>query len=186
MKLSGSLAFVSCAVVAILAGRPVSAGAQMPVPTPGPEHEVLKMDAGVWDATVELTVPGNPPMSSKGVETSTLGCGGRCLITDFKGELMPGLAFTGHGVATWDGVKKKYATSWTDSMSGGLSIGESTWDAAAKRMSGWMEGPDMNNQVTKTRSVVEYQGDSRVMTAYAAGPDGKEIPVLKITYVRRK
>jgi hypothetical protein len=125
-------------------------------------------------------------MTSKGVETNTMGCGGRCLITDFKGELMPGMAFAGHGIATWDEVKKKYATSWTDSMSTGMATGEATWDTAAKRMTGWMEGPDMTGQVTKTRSVVEYKDNSRVMTAYMPGPDGKDVPILKITYMRRK
>ena len=30
--------------------------------------------------------PGAKPTTSKGVEVNTLGCGGLCLITDFKGE----------------------------------------------------------------------------------------------------
>ena len=42
-----------------------------PLPKPGPEHEVLKSDAGVWDATVEMLGPG-PPSVSKGVETSAM------------------------------------------------------------------------------------------------------------------
>jgi hypothetical protein len=41
--------------------------------------------------------------------------------------------------------------------------------------------------VVKMRSVVEERSDtSRVMTAYAAGPDGKEMQVLKITYTKQK
>ena len=49
-----------------------------------------------------------------------------------------------------------------------------------------MEGPDMTGQVSKTRSLVEYKDGTRVFTAYAPGPDGKEAQVLKITYTRRK
>jgi hypothetical protein len=158
-----------------------------PTPKPGPEHELLKMDVGTWDATVEVTPPGGiPPTSSKGVETNSIGCAGLCLITDFTGDLMPGVPFQGHGVATWDPRKKKYAVIWTDSMSSGLASGERTWDPAASRMSGWMEGVDLMGQVTKTRSVVEYKGGTRVMTAYMPGPDGKEVQILKITYTRRK
>jgi hypothetical protein len=159
-----------------------------PMPKPGPEHEVLKMDVGTWDASVEVpTAPGAPPMTSKGVEVDTLGCGGLCLITDFKGELMPGVTFQGHGLTTWDSMKKKYAGSWTDSMSTGLAITEGTYDAAAKKATGSMVGPNMTGEVVKSRTVTEHKdADSRVMTGYAPGPDGKEMQVIRITYTRRK
>ena len=156
---------------------PASAGAQEmpPVPKPGPEHELFKNDAGTWDAVVEMTMaPGAPPMKSTGVETSVLGCGGLCLITDFKGEMMPGQTFEGHG-------------SWTDSMSAGLSVSEASYDAAAKTSTGWMEGPDMTGNVMKMRSTVEYPDtDHRVFTMYSTGADGKETPGMRITYTRRK
>ena len=72
-------------------------------------------------------------------------------------------------------------------MSQGLAIAETTWDPAAKKFSGWMEGPDMTGRVAKTRSVMEYQADgTRVMTGYQPGPDGKEMQILRITYKRRK
>ncbi len=46
-----------------------------------------------------------------------------CLISDFKGEgMVPGDTFHGHGLMTWDAVKKKYVGSWTDSMSMGLAL----------------------------------------------------------------
>jgi Protein of unknown function (DUF1579) len=159
-----------------------------PMPKPGPEHALFKMDVGTWDAVVEASMaPGQPPAKSKGVEVNTLGCNGLCLISDFKGEMMPGTTFHGHGVATWDASKKRYSGSWTDSMSQGLLIGDSTYDATAKKLTGTMEGPDMTGQVMKMRSVVEYpSATSRVMTAWAAGPDGKEMQVLKITYTKRK
>jgi hypothetical protein len=180
-------------LVVALTASPVmiaKAGAQQmpPTPKPGPEHEILKMDVGTWDASVELIPgPGAAPMTSKGVEVNALGCGGMCLITDFKGEFMPGVTFQGHGVMTWDAVKKKYVGSWTDSMSGGLSLSEGTYDAAAKKATGSMEGRGMTGEIIKSRTVVEYKGtDSRVMTAYMPGPDGKEMQSMRITYTRRK
>lgn len=173
-------------IAAGMAGGPVWVSAQEPVmPKPGPAHDVLKMDVGVWDAVIEITPPGGPAMTSRGVETNTMGCGGMCLIGDFKGELMPGVPFTGHGLTTWDQAKKKYAMAWTDSMSAGLSVGESTWDASAKRLTGTMEGPDMGGQVTKLRTVVEHKGDTRVFTMSPAAP-AKDAPTVKITYTRRK
>jgi len=184
MKLSASVVVVSLALLVTA----VVAGAQQPppMPKPGPEHELFKMDAGTWDATVEMMTPGAPPMTSKGVEVNMVGCGGLCLIADFKGELMPGVPFQGHGISVWDPHKKTYVSSWTDSMSTGLLVGEGTWDASAKRMTGWMEGPDMSGKVTKMRSVVDYKDSTRVFTAYGPGPDGKEVSMFKITYTRRK
>ena len=177
-----------CAGVIIALGLSSVAGAQeMPVPKPGPEHAVLTQDAGTWDAVIELTAPGAPAMTSNGVEVNTVGCGGLCLITDFKGEMMPGQTFEGHGVAAYDPAKKKYVGSWTDSMSTGLSVSEASYDAAAKTSTGWMEGPDMTGNVMKMRSTVEYPDtDHRVFTMYSTGPDGKETPGMRITYTRRK
>jgi hypothetical protein len=184
MKLSRTALAALAFVLPIAVGAAQQQGP--PMPKPGPEHEILKMDVGTWDATVEMIpAPGAPPMTSKGVEVNTLGCGGLCIITDFKGELMPGVTFHGHGTMTWDAGKKKYVGSWTDSMSGGLSLTEGTWDAKTKKFNGWMEGPDMSGQVMKTRSVVDYSGGGRVMTAFAPGPDGKEMQVLKISYKKR-
>jgi hypothetical protein len=156
-------------------------------PKPGADHKVLAADAGTWDAVIEMAAePGKPPTKSKGVEVNTLGCGGLCLVTSFKGDV-GGMAFEGSGVTTWDPKKKKYVGSWTDSMSTGLSIAESTYDAAKKTFTGWMEGPDMTGNIMKARSVTEMpSANTRVFTLYGPGPDGKEAQMMKITYTRRK
>jgi hypothetical protein len=188
-----SRVIVGAALVVSISGAGLAtaqppAGQQPPMPKPGPEHQIFKMDVGTWDATVEMSPgPGAPPMTSKGVEVNKIGCSGLCLISEFKGEAMPGVAFEGHGIATWDAAKKKYTGSWTDSMSQGIAMGESTYDPSTKQVTGWMEGPDMTGKVMKMRSVVEYKTDgTRVMTGYAQGPDGKEMQTMRITYKRRK
>jgi hypothetical protein len=162
--------------------------AMPPLPKPGPEHAIFTEEAGTWDATIEMLMdPSAPPMTSKGVETNTIGCGGLCLITDFKGEMMPGQTFHGHGTAAYDPAKKKYVGSWTDSMSQGLAISEATWDPATRTMTGWMEGPDMSGNVMKMKSVVVHKDpNTRVFTMYMAGPDGKETVGMRITYTRKK
>jgi hypothetical protein len=169
-------------------GATAMAGQQPPppMPTPGPEHEVLKTEVGTWDATVEMIpAPGAPPMKSTGVEVNTLGCGGLCLITHFKADMM-GTAFEGNGIATWDPAKKKYVGTWMDSMSTSLALSESTYDPAAKRFTGSMEGPDATGKVTRSRSVVEWRDEkTRVFTMHSTGADGKEAEVLRITYTKR-
>lgn len=167
----------------------VSAAAQMPpMPKPGPDQEVLAKDAGTWDAVVEMSpAPGAPPMTSKGVEVSTMGCGGMCLITDFTGEMMPGVMFKGHGLTAYDSTKKKYVGSWSDSMAPGLQVSEATYNPATKSTTSSMEGPDATGTTVKTKSVSAYaDADHRTMTMFMTGPDGKEVQTMKISYTRRK
>ena len=189
MKLSRATLAVSLAatVLAVPAALAQAPAGMPPIPKPGPEHELFKQDAGTWDATVEMWMaPGAPPSTSKGVETNALGCGGLCLISDFNG-VFDGTPFHGHGTSAYDSIKKKYVGSWTDSMSSGIAMGESTYDPAKKVATGYMEGPDMTGQVVKSKAVVEYKGDgSRVFTMYTKTPDGKEVPGMRITYVKRK
>ncbi|HET7295045.1 MAG TPA: DUF1579 domain-containing protein [Vicinamibacteria bacterium] len=184
-NLRAALALV---VGASMASAGAAAAQGPPTPKPGPEHKLFEADAGSWDATVEMfPAPGATPMVSKGVETNVVGCGGLCLITDFKGEMGPGQPFHGHGTAAWDPAKKKYVGNWTDSMSAGIMLGESTYDAATKTATGWMEGPDMTGKTVKTKSVVQYKDpDTRVFTMYKVGADGKEVAEMKISYTRKK
>ena len=156
-----------------------------PPPTAGPEHAILKEDVGTWDASIEMMMPGAPPMPpAKGVETNVLSCNGLCLVTDFKGEIMGG-PFQGHGVSTWDPAKKKYIGSWSDSMAAGLAVTEATWDQAKKTMNGAMDAPDGSGGTVKMRSMVEYSAGKRVFSMFMTGPDGKEMPTMRITYTKR-
>jgi len=169
------------------AAKPAAPEGAPPLPQPGPEHAVLTHDVGSWDATVEMMMgpPDAPPTVSKGVENNTL-VGGLWLVTDFKSTMMD-QPFQGHGIAGWDPNKKKYVSNWVDSMSTGINIGESTYDAATKTMTGWIEGPDMTGKISKMRAVTQYKDpDTRVFTMYMTGPDGKEVQTMKITYTRRK
>jgi len=159
---------------------------EMPMPKPGPEHKVLAMDEGTWDATVEMFMaPGAPPMVSHGTEVNTMGCGGLCLITDFKGD-MGGTPFDGHGTATWDPSKKKYVGTWVDSMSTGITTSEGTYDAATKTSTAWSEGPGPTGAIVKQKGVVVYKDPStRLFPMSIVGPDGKDVETLKITYRRK-
>ena len=164
---------------------PVFAAAQAPPPTPGPEHAVLKEDVGTWDASMEMMLPGAPSaVASKGVEVNTMGCNGLCLVTDFKGEIMGG-PFQGHGVTAWDPAKKKYVGGWSDSMTPGVAVTESTWDAGKKTMSATMDTPDGSGGIVKIRSTVEYAAGKRVMSLFMPGPNGKEMQTMRITYTKR-
>jgi Protein of unknown function (DUF1579) len=186
------------AVLAPAQDKPTSAAgapaAMPPMPRPGPAHAIFRDTAGTWDAKIEsFMMPGAPPTVSSGMETDRVGCGGLCLITDFKGSFVmgppsaPPSSFEGHGTETYDIGKKKYVGSWIDSMSTGLTTTESTYDAASKTTTGWMEGPDLTGHVSKMKSTVTRPDpDTRVFSMYSLDPDGKESLGMRITYTRRK
>lgn len=201
MKKLGTFTLV-CAVVVGLGGlaaaqeqkpaAPAAAPEMPPLPKPGPEHAIFKDAAGTWDAKVEaFMAPGAPPSESAGVETSRVGCGGLCLITDFKGSFTMGpgapIPFEGHGTDTYDMVKKKYVGIWMDSMSMAMMVGESTYDASTRTMTGWSEAPDMTGKMAKVKSTSTMKDDNtRVFSMYNIGPDGKETLGMRITYTRKK
>jgi hypothetical protein len=162
-------------------------GHEMSPPKPGPEHEILKKDLGVWDATVETTTePGGKPIVTKGSETNSLLGNGLWTVQDFKGEFM-GAPFHGHSVSGYDTAKKKYVGTWVDSMSTGLFTTEGTYDPKTQVMTTWMEGPcPEDGTLIKMRSISEWKGaDTRVFTMYSPASRGEESVMMKITYKRR-
>jgi hypothetical protein len=178
----------SAIVWGLAGGLAVVAAAQEmpPLPQPGPAHAVFKDIAGTWEARVETFMGPGEPMVSTGVEKNRVGCGGLCLISDFEGSFM-GTDFEGHGTETWDTGKKRYVGSWTDSMSTGLTLSESTYDPATKTMTGWMEGPDLTGNVTKMKSVTTIKdADTHITEMHNIGADGSETLGMRITYTRKE
>ncbi|HYN03132.1 MAG TPA: DUF1579 domain-containing protein [Vicinamibacteria bacterium] len=174
------LAVVSLSVLSLS----VPSLAQMPpMPTPGPEHDMLKKDVGTWDATVEMFMaPGAPPEVSKGTETVTM-MGGFWQLAEFKSEMM-GQPFEGRGAMGYDPAKKKYVGTWVDTMTPGYSTVEATYDPAKKTMTGTMEGTGPDGVLAKTKETTVWtDSDARVFTMYA--PDGTT-PMMRISYKRRK
>jgi hypothetical protein len=154
-----------------------------PAPVPGPEHEILMRDVGVWDATIEMTGPGMPPTVMTGVETSTL-VAGRWLVTEFESEMM-GRSFEGRGIAGWDPGKKAYVSVWADSMNTAFSHSESTYDPETDSLTGWMEMPDPMGGMSKVKTVESWPTkSSRVVNIF--GPDGSGEPFMTGTYAKRK
>jgi uncharacterized protein DUF1579 len=179
-------ALLSSLACSLMLSSAAAAQDMPPMPKPGPEHELLKMETGTWDAVIEMSPPGAPVMTSKGTEVVTLGCGGLCMITKFDSD-MGGMPFQGNGLTTYDPSKKKYVGSWTDSMSAGLLTTEGSYDAATKTMTTIMQGPDPTGAVQTLKSTSSYpDADHRTMTMFMKAPDGSEVPGMKITYTRRK
>src|SRR5687768_3142486 len=87
-----------------------AARAQEP-PKPGPEHDLLKKMVGTWDVAMNFG-----GMETKATATYKLVLGGLWLSGDFEGDF-GGMKFQGHGLDSYDPVRKKYVSVFVDSMS---------------------------------------------------------------------
>jgi hypothetical protein len=179
----GFMRAAACLAAILALGLAAGASAQPMPPQPGPEHEILKRDVGVWDSTMEMSFPGGPPMTMTGVETNTL-MAGRWLVTKTESDMM-GQTFEGRGITGWDSGKKAYVGVWADSMNTEITHSESTYDPEKDALVGWMEMPDPMGGKSKVKTVEEWpEENTRLVKIY--GPDGGDAPFMTITYKKRE
>jgi hypothetical protein len=154
--------------------------AQPPEVKPGTEHEMLKASEGTWDASIK-----SMGSESKGTVNFKMALGGLWLLEDFKGDL-GGFTFEGHGATSYDPMKKKYVNVWIDSMVTSPMVSEGTYDKSTKTMTltGDMPTPD-GKSMKVTMKTVFNDANTKTFTLTGAGPDGKDMEMVQITYKRR-
>lgn len=149
-------------------------------PKPGPEHQKLHATAGTWDAVIDMM-----GQKSTGVSESKMTLGGFWLADHFTGEF-GGQKFEGRGFTGFDPMKGKYVGTWVDSMSPSMMVLEGGFDATGKVLTMSGMGPGMDGKPAMHRMVTTHTGaDTMVFEMFVTGADGKEAPMMKITYTRR-
>lgn len=153
----------------------------MPMVKPTEQHKLLERQVGTWDATVSMM--GMP--DSKAVYTATLDHGGLWLIGDFRGEFMG--PFSGHEVKGYSTTKKKYVSTWVDSMINNIMAFEGDYDPKTQTLAMWTEFDPSTGEPSRSRHDTKFvDADTFTFTMNNPGPDGKLAPVMTITYKRRK
>jgi hypothetical protein len=147
---------------------------------PGPEHEKLKAQEGTWDGTAVIN-----GKESKAVKTEKLGLGNLWLIEHFQTDI-DGVKFEGHGMTTYDSLKKKYVNIWIDSMSTSPMISEGNFEKGNRLvMKGKFSTPD--GKTLDFTTITERKDENHmVVVVDGTGPDGKNVEFIKITYKRRQ
>lgn len=146
-------------------------------PKPGKEHDHLKRLVGAWDAETAF---------GKGTMTYKIGLGGLWLIGDFEGEF-GGMKFQGKGLDTYDLATKKYRSVWVDSFSTVPRIMEGNLDKDDKVMTLTGEGRGPDSNAAKFKSITEIKdADTVNFSLFMIDKDGKEQPMVTITYKRKK
>ncbi len=175
--------FVAVAAVLVSTSSAVKAQDSSPLP----QHKILAMEEGVWDAEVTLTMPGQEPVKTKGVETNRL-MAGKWLISDYKGEIF-GNPFEGHGVNGYDVKKSKYVATWVDTGSNHIDHLEGTYDEKTKTLtlSGDVEEPTSGKPMKMRLETHLKDDDTRIFTQYVQTEGQKEfVKIMEIKYARRK
>lgn len=142
---------------------------------PENEHAWLMQLVGEWESESEmLTAPGQPPMKSRGTE-STRAIGDLWIVSEFKGEMPTGGSMTALLTLGFDPKKKKFVGTWVDSVMNHLWVYEGTLDATGKVLTLETEGPNMLDpgKTARYRDVIEIKSkDLRTLTSSARGDDG--------------
>jgi hypothetical protein len=178
-------AFVGAAAVAVMLALTLKAQDSKQAEGLLPQHKILAMETGVWDADVALKVPGQE-VKSTGVETNRM-IGGKWLISEFKGEIFG--PFEGCGQNGYDAKKGKYVATWVDSMARSITLFEGSYDEKTKTLT--LTG-DAENSATgepmALRLETQFTGDdTRVFSEFARMGEQKEfVKLMEIKYTRRK
>ena len=156
--------------------------------TPGVGHKVLDPLVGEWEVQMRFWMSGSdgPATESKGTAKTQWTLGGRYLQEDFSGEMMQ-QPFQGHGVTAYDNFKKKYISTWIDTMSTGIFISEGSADDGGKVLTfvGKMDDP-MTGQKDKTaKYIIRILGpDKHVMEMHDLSL-GEKSKMFELTYTRK-
>ncbi len=154
--------------------------------TPGAPHKLLKSMTGIWQTKTKACMEsGKPPVESTGTCEQKMILGGRFLQQEFTGDMM-GAPFTGIGITGYDNHKKKYVSTWMDSMSTGIFYFEGTADADGKTITQECRVDDPVKGPMKWRSVTKIVDDkTHLFEMYGTDKSGKEELMMEIAYTRK-
>ncbi|HKS16052.1 MAG TPA: DUF1579 domain-containing protein [Planctomycetota bacterium] len=175
---------VSLALAAGLAWAATAATTQE-MPKPQKEHEFLKQFEGTWDSSISFRMTGEAEWTaSKGTESNRL-VGGFWLISESKGDMM-GMPFTGIGQTGYDPYKKKYVSTWVDSFTPVLSVGEGTMKGNVLTTTIASTDCETGKPCTMTMTQEFKDKDTLAWSMRMNGKDGKEFECMKGESKRKK
>jgi hypothetical protein len=149
---------------------------------PGPMHEWLGMAAGTWKVTGSCLCEGGKRSEASGTATIRMTLGGRWQEHVFSGSL-ENRPFVGYGLTGYDNGKQEFTQIWLDNFSTGATVasGKLSDDKKTLSFSGTMEMGDVKMPFTSTLTV---ENENRAVYAMNGNMDGKDVPMMELTYER--
>ncbi|MGZ8241654.1 MAG: DUF1579 domain-containing protein [Methylobacter sp.] len=153
---------------------------------PGEPHKLFASLAGSWTTkTREWVEPNKPPTESTGSAEMKMLLDGRFLQQEFTGNMM-GKPYSGVGISAYDNLRKRYVSTWMDTMSTGIFIMEGTGSADGKTitLTGKHAEPG-GGQMTHRAIWKIIDNNNQTFDMYGAHHGGKEMKMMEITYTRK-
>lgn len=154
--------------------------------TPGEPHKLYASLAGNWTTTTKEWMDSNklPTESTGSVEMKML-LDGRFLQEEFTGNMM-GQAYSAVGVHGYDNLRKKYVTTWIDTMGTGIFTMEGTATADGKTITLKGRHDELGGGYMTHRGVWKIpDNNTQTFEMYGAHNGGKETKMMEITYTRK-
>ncbi len=155
--------------------------------TPGEPHKLFASLAGAWTTTAkEWMEPGKPPMESSGTVEMKSVLGGRFLQQEFTGNMM-GQPYSGIGTTGYDNLRKKYVSTWMDSMGTGIFFMEGTASPDGKTITlkGGHDEPG-GGHMTHRAIWKLVDSNTQIFEMYGAHKGEKEMKGMEIIYTRKQ
>ncbi len=154
--------------------------------TPGEPHKLFSTMAGSWiTKTKSWMEPGKPPMESTGTAEMKMLLDGRFLQQEFTGEMM-GQPFSGVGIDGYDNLRKKYVTTWIDTMGTGIFMMEGTANADGKTITLKGQHAEPSGGHMTHRAVWKIvDSNTQTFDMWGNHGGGKEMKVMEIVYTRK-
>ncbi len=157
--------------------------------TPGPAHKVLEALVGEWNVESRMWMggQGGSATESKGTAKVQWILGGRYLQEHFSGEMMQ-QPFEGIGTTAYDNFKKKYLSTWIDSVGTGIFTSEGTADPDGKSLTflGKMDEPATGEKDKPTKYIIRILSPDKHTFEMHDLSLGEKSKVMEMTYTRKR
>jgi hypothetical protein len=129
--------------------------------------------------------PGKPPTESTGTADMKMLLDGRFLYQEFTSQMM-GQPFSGIGIDGYDNLRKKYVTTWIDTMGTGFFTMEGTASADGKTITLKGQHAELGGGQMTHRAVWKIvDSNTQTFDMYGTHHRGKEMKMLEIAYTRK-
>ena len=190
----------ACVAAPIRAADPQPSDAEMTAKMmemgkPNENHQLLASLAGDWTNEIKMWMaPGQPPIVSTGTCTRKPVLGGRFFRAEYRSTMqMPGpdgkmqsMPFTGASLEGYDNAKKKFVSTWADSMGTGIMLSEGTYDPATKTFHYTAEMEPMPGMKIKVRQLIQVIDKNHHRFEFYENRGGQEVKTVEIAYTRAK
>lgn len=155
--------------------------------TPGEPHKLFASLAGSWTTTTkEWMEPGKPSTESTGSAEMKMLLDGRFLQQEYNSVMM-GQPYSGMGLSAYDNLRKRYVSTWIDSMGTGIFVMEGTASADGKTITLRGQHNEPGGGVMTHRAVWKIaDNNTQTFEMYGTHKHGKEMKMMEITYARKQ